>query len=127
MAWTTLTLTVITPLFSGDDPSKSTADSPIRVPSIRGALRFWFRALAAGHGVTNLSELWDQERAVFGSTKIPAPIALRISKQPEAAGKGSKPRWAGYPPPTRGQQRDQAFRGAQYLLGQGLWNYKEGL
>ena len=52
MAWTTLTLQVTTPLFNGGaDPDGAAGfrpdqESGIRVASIRGAMRFWFRALA---------------------------------------------------------------------------------
>ncbi|GDY29091.1 type III-B CRISPR module RAMP protein Cmr1 [Gandjariella thermophila] len=121
MSWTTLHLTVVTPLFSGDDPARETG-SPVRVPSIRGALRFWFRAVAAGHGVTDLKELFRQEEEVFGSTARRSRIALRVREQPLAAGRGSRPDWATYSPGRRDR-----FCGAQYLLGQGLWSYRDGL
>jgi CRISPR type III-B/RAMP module RAMP protein Cmr1 len=51
MTWTTLTLQVTTPLFNGGaDPDGSAGLRPdqeagIRVASIRGSMRFWFRAL----------------------------------------------------------------------------------
>jgi CRISPR-associated protein Cmr1 len=121
MSWTTLTLRVETPLFCGDDPQAGRTDSPIRVPSIRGVLRYWFRAVAAGHGITDKAQLWEAEKAVFGSTDHPSPIRLRISDSPPASGKGTKPKWAGGP--TWGNR----FHGAQYLLGQGLWHFKTGL
>lgn len=113
--WTTLTLRVVTPLFSGDDPGQRDSGDPIRVPSIRGALRFWFRAVAAGHGVTNLTHLWAQEEEVFGSTRRPSAIALRISDMPDRS-EVTRPDWA--LPPGLGP-RD--FHGAHYLLGLGLW------
>ncbi|MGH8921492.1 MAG: type III-B CRISPR module RAMP protein Cmr1, partial [Actinomycetes bacterium] len=85
MSWTTLTLEVRTPLFGGDDPA-SDDGSPVRVPSIRGALRFWFRAVAAGHGVSDLGALWTDEQAVFGSTHRPSAIGLRVCGHPTAHG-----------------------------------------
>ena len=118
MSWTRLTLQVRTPLFGGDDPTGGDG-APARVPSIRGALRFWFRAVAAGHGVSDLAELWKAEEAVFGSTRTPSAIGLRVPKQPPASGRGSKPDWA--------TTEQHGFDGAQYLLGQGLWNYETGL
>ncbi|MGQ0776552.1 MAG: type III-B CRISPR module RAMP protein Cmr1 [Pseudonocardiales bacterium] len=118
MSWTRLTLEVRTPLFGGEDPTGNDG-SPARVPAIRGALRFWFRALAAGHGVTDLAELWKAEEAVFGSTNKPSVIGLRVLKQPTMGGRGTKPGWA------TTERRD--FDGAQYLLGQGLWDYGTGL
>ncbi len=118
MSWTRLTLQVRTPLFGGDDPNQD-SDAAVRVPSIRGALRFWFRTVAAGHGVSGLQELWEAEQAVFGSTDIPSPIRLRVVGQPAVRGRGTKPRWA--------TTEQHGFDGAQYLLGQGLWDYRNGL
>jgi CRISPR-associated protein Cmr1 len=109
--WTTFHLKVVTPLFSGEDPNLVT-DSPIRVPSIRGALRFWFRAVAAGHGITDLPTLATAETEVFGSTHSPSPIRLRIDGQPRSQ---TIAPWADGKP------------GVQYLLGQGLWKHKVGM
>ena len=119
MSWTRLKLQVRTPLFGGDDPTRDDG-APARVPSIRGALRFWFRAVAAGHGE---AELWKAEEAVFGSTATPSAIGLRVPKQPTISGRGSKPNWA----ITEQRARRHGFDGAQYLLGQGLWDYNTGL
>jgi CRISPR type III-B/RAMP module RAMP protein Cmr1 len=113
MSWTTLHLMVVTPLFSGDDPDSGSADSPIRVPSIRGALRYWFRAVAAGHGVTDPDALWTLEESVFGSTAKPSPIRLRVAGDIRAGGLDTIPGWAG--------DEKTRFHGARYLLGQGLW------
>lgn len=112
--WTTLTLRIVTPLFSGDDAD---GGDPIRVPSIRGALRFWFRAVAAAHGITDLQSLWAEEEAVLGSARLDSAsrIALRVDRQP-AVDTDPRPTWACYPDP-----RDDRFHGAQYLMGQGLW------
>ncbi len=118
MSWTRLALQVRTPLFGGDDPTRD-GGSPARVPSIRGALRFWFRAVAAGHGVSDLRQLWQAEEDIFGSTNTPSPVKLRVPKQPTASGRGSKPNWA--------TTERHGFDGAQYLLGQGLWDYNDGL
>jgi len=124
MSWTSFELTVVTPLFSGDDPDSGRVDSPVRVPSIRGVLRFWLRALAAGHQILDRQGLWQQEQAVFGSTERPSPIALRISGQPRAV-RTAKPDWVLYPRPAPGEK--DGFHGAQYLLGQGLWSYRDGI
>ncbi|EWM19880.1 type III-B CRISPR module RAMP protein Cmr1 [Kutzneria sp. 744] len=106
--WVTFHLRTMTPLFSGDDPKSETGDSPIRVPSIRGVLRYWFRAVAAGHGITAAEDLWTAEEAVFGSTTTPSPIALRVSGCPEATGRNTTPEWA-------------RSNHVKYLLGQGLY------
>lgn len=131
MTWTTFTLRVDTPLFSGDDPEITVTpgkDGPplIRVPSIRGVLRFWYRAVAAGHGVTDLSALAEAESSVFGSTKTPSPIAMRVTKQPNSSMPSQWPNWAVFgekPGQTGGGDKGQFF-GARYLLGQGLADRK---
>ncbi len=117
--WTTITLKVVTPLFSGDDPTAPPSHGPgsaIRVPSIRGQLRFWFRAVASGAGVSNPAELWTQEEEVFGSVRdgktTSSAIALRVDRQPVPERKGSAPGW------TKPPNND----GITYLLGPGLWN-----
>lgn len=126
MTWTTLHLRVVTPLFSGDDPTQPQG-APIRVPSIRGVLRFWFRAVAAGHDITDLAALWRQEQEVFGSTRTPSPIALRVRSQPDTQ-LTQRPPWAVHAPAPgrRGGGQAAGFHGAQYLLGQGLWNHRDG-
>ncbi len=119
MAWTTLHLRVLTPLFSGDEPKGTPT---IRVPSVRGALRFWLRAVIAGRGLVgeaDLKNLWQAEQQVLGSTHVPSPIALRIRRQPETSTEK--------PPEWTNNSRPKAFDGAHYLLGQGLWSYKEGV
>lgn len=82
MDWTEFTLTVTTPVFNDHD------DGCLRVPSLRGALRFWFRALI-GHRVGNNAQaLSKAEEHVFGSTKRPSPVRMRLAHQPEPAGAG---------------------------------------
>jgi CRISPR-associated protein Cmr1 len=150
MTWTTVELQTVTPLFSGDDPTAQDAESLVRVPSIRGALRYWYRAVAAGHGITDLDRLWAAEEAVFGSTSVPSPIRLRIRSQPDAIGPPegagrapaapmartdrsrtgrtwATPDWAIHTVPRTSRLDWDAFHGAQYLLGQGLWKHRSGL
>ncbi|MDT0326984.1 type III-B CRISPR module RAMP protein Cmr1 [Nocardiopsis lambiniae] len=79
MAWTDFQLTVTTPLFNDDDPTVG-----LRVSSVRGAMRFWFRALAGtvyGSGVPALARA---EQKVFGSTEEASPVRLRLANQPTA-------------------------------------------
>lgn len=54
----------------------------VRVPSIKGALRFWWRAI---HGNLNLKELKDKEETIFGGTNVGGRskiILLLTSPQP---------------------------------------------
>src|SRR5580692_708432 len=96
MTWTTLTLQVTTPLFNGGaDPDGSAGFRPdpeagIRVASVRGAMRFWFRALAGVLTGPDLPLLAALERRVFGGASddrqdagsAASPVLLRIPRQP---------------------------------------------
>lgn len=60
------TYLVVTPLFcAGADPN--TNEPELRVPSFKGALRFWWRALAWARCGGNLAEIKRQEDRLFGS------------------------------------------------------------
>ncbi|MEM0498639.1 MAG: type III-B CRISPR module RAMP protein Cmr1 [Methanothrix sp.] len=58
--------TIVTPLFMGGADPKV---PELRVPGIKGALRFWWRALAWSWCGGDLSRIRDLEGQIFGSTK----------------------------------------------------------
>lgn len=67
---------VLTPMFlSGVD--QNTCE--LRAASLRGVLRYWYRALLGGQGVTDLRELKRRETAVFGSTDAASPVNVRVT------------------------------------------------
>lgn len=70
-AWHPLTLTAVTPMFLGKftaGPRRQTG-LPFPVPSLRGALGYWLRALAGAHVGDDLGRLAAVEAAVFGSAR----------------------------------------------------------
>lgn len=74
----------VTPLFlCGADPH---GEPEVRASSVRGALRFWLRALLGGAiGDNNLSALRQAESAVFGSTESGAsPVVVRLTGESQA-------------------------------------------
>jgi CRISPR-associated protein Cmr1 len=72
----------LTPVFGGGVKLKeSDPVTPVRVASIRGQLRFWWRAVNL-HGYATLSELRSAEETVFGSTDKPSPLVVCVKKQP---------------------------------------------
>lgn len=74
-----LNLETVTPLFlGGADPR---GEPELRAASIRGALRFWLRALLGGViGDKDLDALRKAESAVFGSTNTGAsPVVVRVA------------------------------------------------
>ena len=70
--------TVTSMLLHGSDPS---GPPELRTPSLRGVMRYWFRAVAgAVIGDRNLPGLRSLEQAVFGqSEECASPISVRIS------------------------------------------------
>ena len=72
---------VTTPLFNGGaDPDGNAGFRPdeeagVRVASIRGAMRFWFRALAGTVAGPDLRLLAGLERHVFGDAGNPSPLS----------------------------------------------------
>ncbi len=63
---------VVTPLFlGGADPKKA----EIRIPSIKGALRFWWRAI---YGSDDLQDMKNRENTIFGSTTQKASFSLHL-------------------------------------------------
>ena len=94
----TLDLRVVTPMFSGGaEPRGGLPElrAELRVQSVRGAMRWWLRALLAGCGVagrdfTSSDALWREEAKVFGSVTYKerdngpeqggaSPITLRLT------------------------------------------------
>lgn len=71
-----LQVEIVTPLFlGGADPR---AEPELRGPSLRGAMRFWFRALLGGVVGGDLTRLRDEESRVFGSTEQASALGIRV-------------------------------------------------
>lgn len=70
---------IVTPLFMGGaDPTIP----ELRVPGIKGALRFWWRALAFGRWGGDLKAIKDEEGQIFGSTKHgQSRVMMEISQE----------------------------------------------
>lgn len=73
----TLKLRFDSPAFlNGSDPK---GEPEFRVPSVRGQLRYWARAIA-GAETGDLKALWERESAAFGSTGRGAPVLVQLSR-----------------------------------------------
>ncbi|GGM66667.1 hypothetical protein GCM10011608_59990 [Micromonospora sonchi] len=127
MAWTTLSMQVTTPLFNGghQPPLSDTeverleadrrlpehaveSEAGIRASSLRGAMRYWLRAIAGAQIGSRIDLLAALESRVFGSTTRASSVALRLPNPPEA--RFGQPDWC---------RREEA-RWIGYLAGQGL-------
>jgi len=63
---------VVTPMFLG---GANNTDAELRVPSIKGMLRFWWRATC---GIESLEKMKQKESEIFGSTDQKASFLLHI-------------------------------------------------
>lgn len=56
--------------------------TPVRVSSIRGQLRFWWRA-AIGSRLSSVSSMRDRETALFGAATRRSTVAIQVRGQPQ--------------------------------------------
>lgn len=117
---------IVTPMFIGG--ADKTEAPEIRPPLIKGALRFWWRALQWGACLKQtdnnpeqaLHELHKQEAELFGAAFKDdkygqGKVLLKLKK---SSNKELPAKKASIPNPSSGQQ---------YLLGQGLFHFRDGL
>ncbi len=86
-----VTLETVTPMFLGGAEPRPTKDGKgmpeLRPPSVRGAMRYWFRALIGGiYGDEEKEKIQEIERHVFGGaaekdTSHASQVAIRIENQ----------------------------------------------
>ena len=67
-------LEVVTPMFLG---GANTKDAELRVPSVKGMLRFWWRATC---GIESLEEMKKYESKIFGSTDQKASFSIKLER-----------------------------------------------
>ncbi|MBO1437227.1 type III-B CRISPR module RAMP protein Cmr1 [Meiothermus sp. CFH 77666] len=85
----TLKLRTITPMFGGSaTPREVDPNNPVRVASVRGHLRFWWRA-TAGAQYASAEELFKAEEEIWGSAEKYGKVALRVLEQ--SAGQAVRP------------------------------------
>lgn len=68
---------VVTPMFLGGADKNS---AELRVPSIKGALRFWWRAVYGGKYPT-IEAMAKEEAEIFGSTDKKASFSVRVEEK----------------------------------------------
>ncbi len=100
---------IVTPMFMGG-ADLSPSDG-IRPPSFKGALRFWWRALNWGK-FESLVELHREEVALFGGSAEQGGQGAFVLKIESVA---------------LNNKRFSPKSGHKYLLGQGLYHFKQGL
>ena len=74
----TLNITVSTPMAGGGvEPGEVDVKRPVRVPSVKGHLRYWWRMINR-----NSPGKDARESEIWGSTDKPGKVYLSISEQP---------------------------------------------
>lgn len=68
-------LQTLTPMFLNGSDSKGSPEP--RAASVRGQLRYWFRAME-GAKTADLKALWEAEQAIFGSTARGSVASIRL-------------------------------------------------
>ena len=74
-------LEAVTPLWIGG----ASRQAELRPPSVRGYLRFWFRALAGGLLGEELRTVCEAESAVFGNTTRASSVVVRLFGSPRTS------------------------------------------
>lgn len=87
---------VLTPLFLGGAQARGTPE--LRAPSLRGAMRYWYRALLGGSSSPTLASLHEAESALFGRAEVGGALSTRL--RPKGA------------PQTHPYEKDRAIRTA---------------
>lgn len=123
-------LLITTPMFQGDGGQKA---SSIRPPSIKGALRFWWRALQwprlyqrYGHLGAALTDLHTQEAELFGLAAGHKGAGSDDDKNAETVGQG-RFRISITQPDVKADPDYRPAASVQYLLGQGLYHFRDGV
>ena len=78
-----LEVETVTPLFIAGADQRNIENEGIRAPSLRGAMRWWFRAAAGGvefsSGTLNVKEIKEEEEKIWGATDKQSKVAVSIS------------------------------------------------
>jgi CRISPR-associated protein Cmr1 len=68
----------ITPMFGGSAATRDVnIEDPVRAPSIRGLLRFFWRCTAGAHH-RNAEDLFKEEEEIWGSIEHPGKVAIHV-------------------------------------------------
>lgn len=72
-----LELRALTPIFKGGSTTTQVDEGqPFRAPSVRGALRYWWRATST---IPDVAQLRAREEALFGGVHGDSPVASKVS------------------------------------------------
>jgi len=73
-------LETVTPLFIAGADQRNIENEGLRAPSLRGLMRWWFRAIAGG-GVSTVEKLKIEENKLFGSPNEKSAISIIVKEK----------------------------------------------
>jgi CRISPR-associated protein Cmr1 len=107
---------VVTPMFLA---GANINDAELRIPSIKGMLRFWWRATC---GIKKLEEMKEQEAKIFGSTEQKGSFSVKFKHPPQV-----KPINRNLAPGTKFPVEGKPFKiGIIDYLAFGIRDHKKG-
>jgi CRISPR type III-B/RAMP module RAMP protein Cmr1 len=116
--WHDLKLKLVTTAFLGRFPDgQTTGEIPFPIPSLRGVLAYWLRALAGPYVGDDIAGLRQVETELFGTAAGEGPA------RPSRILLRSRQRIAVSEPPTE-EEVTTGYAGLAYLMNQGLTNDK---
>jgi len=78
----TLELEAVTPVFIAGADQMSIENEGLRAPSLRGAMRWWFRALSGGakfsYGDLDLNSVMKEEERIWGTAEKRSKVSLNV-------------------------------------------------
>jgi len=78
-----LEVETVTPLFIAGADQRNIGNEGLRPPSLRGLMRWWFRALAGNYAGNDIVSLKRAEDEIFGSTTSKSKVSLITSGENE--------------------------------------------
>ncbi|GHG09736.1 type III-B CRISPR module RAMP protein Cmr1 [Deinococcus piscis] len=112
----TVHLKTITPMFGGGaETRKANEQNPVRAASVRGHLRFWWRA-TAGAGYASAKALYEAESEIWGSTEGAGKVRVEVTEQKASAPYfPSLPRYMSYATFPFQEQRAKGIEAARAI------------
>lgn len=111
-------LRALTPIFKGGSTSAQIDEGrPFRAPSIRGALRYWWRATSE---IATVPDLKSREKAIFGGVHgndDPVASAVRVAVLAQASTPGPRPKDKPYAFGVTGREPDDDSKNKQVHKG----------
>src|SRR5258708_6652659 len=123
-----LDVSIMTVVYGGGaEAGRNDPFDPYRIPSIRGQLRFWWRA-TRGARVATADELREAEGAIWGDTEAASPVKLRMlaskagveraasRREPDGRWTDEQPKYVLFPAQEDRKRTGYIYQGGSFRL-----------